>query len=357
MAYNITVIPGDGVGPETTGATRRVLEATGIKFNWEVLEIGSDANTPDSNYGEKVLESIRRNKIAIKGPTSSNPGYSAVPLNSIIRKGLDLYAMVRPCKTLPGVPSPFKNVDIVIVRENTEDLHAGIEFRDGSIETAKLIQIVNELTGKKIKPDAGISLKITTKSASERIINFAFDYARKNNRKKVAVTHKASVMRMTDGFFLKTAREIAEHYPEIEFRDINIDNLAMQLVRDPEQFDVIVLQNLYGDIVSDLCAGIIGGLGVAPGEDIGDGIAVFEAAHGIAPDIAGQNIVNPVALMLSGVLMLRYIMETKAADRLEKAILDVLVEGKYVTNDIIPDKIGGVGTSQVTQAVIAKLLQ
>ncbi len=358
MAYRVTFIPGDGVGPELSEATRRVLEGTGVEFDWDVEQAGADVmdqfGTP---LPEPVLESIRTNRVAIKGPITTPVGGGFRSVNVALRKELDLYACLRPCKYYPGVRSRYDNVDIVVVRENMEDLYAGIEFEEGLPETAKLIEFISDLSGKAIREDSGISIKPISVTGTKRIVGFAFDYARKYGRKKVTAVHKANIMKFSDGLFLATAREVAEQYPDIEFEDRIVDNCCMQLVSRPEEYDVLVLPNLYGDIISDLCAGLIGGLGVAPGGNIGDDIAVFEATHGSAPKYRGMNKVNPMAMMFSGVLMLRHLNEDDAADRLENALADVISEGKAVTYDMKPnrDDPSAVGTSQVADAVIAKL--
>src|SRR6266480_1423285 len=310
MTYTVTLIPGDGVGPELSEATRRVLEGTGVAFDWDVQEAGADVM---DRYGtplpEHVLESIRRTKVAIKGPITTPVGTGFRSVNVALRKELDLYCCLRPCKWYPGVRSRYQDVDIVICRENTEDLYAGIEFEQGLPETHKLIDFMVELSGKPIREDSGISIKPISISGTQRIVRFAFDYARKYHRKKVTAVHKANIMKFSDGLFLSTAREVAQDYPDIRFEDRIVDNLSMQLVQRPEEYDVLVLPNLYGDIVSDLCAGLIGGLGVAPGANIGDEIAVFEAVHGAAPNIAGRGIANPTALLLTAVLMLKHLKE------------------------------------------------
>ncbi len=355
MVYTVTLIPGDGIGPEVTTAARRVLEATGLKFEWEIAEAGAGVM---AKYGtplpDSVIASIKKNKIALKGPVTTPIGVGFRSINVALRKSLDLYACLRPCKTYLGVPSPYKNVNIVVVRENTEDLYAGIEYEKGTADAAKLIKVVAETRGQ-VREDSGISLKIISEFGSRRIVKYAFEYARANGRQKVTAVHKANIMKFSDGLFLSVAREVAKGYPEIEFNDVIIDNLCMQLVRNPQQFDILVLPNLYGDIVSDLCAGLVGGLGLAPGANIGEGLAVFEPTHGSAPKYAGLNKVNPMAAMLSGVLMLKHLNENAAADRLEKAIAAVISEGRNVTYDMKSDKSGGVGTSQVADAVIAKL--
>jgi isocitrate dehydrogenase (NAD+) len=356
--YRVTLIPGDGVGPELSEATRRVLEATGVGFDWEIQEAGADVV---DRYGtplpDSVLESIRRNRVAIKGPITTPVGSGFRSVNVALRKELDLYACLRPCKWYRGVRSRYEDVDVVIVRENTEDLYAGIEFEEGSPGAQELIEFIAEKTAKRIRDDAGISIKPISVWGTERIVRFAFDYARNSGRSKVTAVHKANIMKFTDGLFLETARRVAETYPDVDFEDRIVDNLTMQLVQRPEEYDVLVLPNLYGDIVSDLCAGLIGGLGVAPGANIGDEAAVFEATHGSAPKYKGMNKVNPMAMMLSGVLMLRYLEETEAANRLESAIAAVIAEGKSVTYDMKPsrDDPTAVGTSQVADAVIEKL--
>jgi isocitrate dehydrogenase (NAD+) len=358
LAYTVTFIPGDGVGPDISLATRRVLEATGVKFKWELVYAGAGVI---DKYGtplpDSVLESIRKNKVAIKGPVTTPVGTGFRSVNVAMRKALDLYACVRPCKTYPGAPTPFKDVNIIIVRENTEDLYAGVEFEKGTSTAKELIAFINNKLGDVIKADSGLSIKMITESGSRRIITYAFEYARRYGRKKVTATQKANIMKYSDGLFLSVAREVASKYPDIEFQEALIDNLCMQLVRRPQEYDVIVAPNLYGDIISDLCAGLVGGLGLAPGANIGEETALFEPTHGSAPKYAGQNRVNPMAMMLSGVMMLRHLGEVKAADRLESAIAVVIKEGKSVTYDMKPtrDDPSAVGTSQVADAVIEKL--
>ncbi|MBA7636989.1 Isocitrate dehydrogenase [NADP] [subsurface metagenome] len=358
MTYNVTLIMGDGTGPEVTEATRRVLEATGINFHWEIAYAGANAQEKfGTPLPDSVLDSIRKNKVTLKGPVTTPVGSGFRSVNVALRQELDLYACLRPCKIYPGVPTPFQDVDIVVVRENTEDLYAGIEFEKGAPDTTRLLGLISETKGNVVREDSSFSLKMISETGSQRIVKFAFDYARTHQRKKVTAVHKANIMKFSDGLFLAVAKEVAKDYPDIKFEDIIVDNLCMQLVRRPQQFDVLVLPNLYGDIVSDLCAGLVGGLGVAPGANLGDDIAIFEPTHGSAPKYAGQNKVNPMASMLSGVMMLRHLGEVKAADRLEKAIAKVIVEGKSVTYDLKPgvpsDQIAG--TSQVADAVIKKL--
>ncbi len=358
MIYNVTLIPGDGIGPEVTEATRRVLEATGVAFNWEIQNAGAGVL---DRYGtplpDHVLQSIRKNKVALKGPITTPVGIGFRSVNVALRKELDLYACLRPCKLYPGVPSLFKNVDIVIVRENTEDVYIGIEFEEGSPDAGKLIRLIAETKGDKVKLDSGFSIKMISKTASRRIVRFAFEHARAYKRRKVTAIHKANIMKFSDGLFLAIAREVAKEYPDIEFEDRLVDNMTMQLVKRPQQFDVVVAPNIYGDILSDLCAGLVGGLGVAPGANIGDDIAVFEPTHGSAPKYTGQNKANPMGMMLSGVMMLHHLGEIRAAERLEKAVADVIAEGKNVTYDLKPSitDTQAVGTSQVADAVIEKL--
>jgi isocitrate dehydrogenase (NAD+) len=303
------------------------------------------------------LESIKKNKVALKGPITTPVGSGFRSVNVALRKELDLYACLRPYKIYPGAPTPFKDVDIVVVRENTEDLYSGIEFEAGASDTGRLIELVSETKDRALDEDTSISLKVISKMASQRVVKFAFEYARANHRRNVTAVHKANIMKFSDGLFLTTAREVAREYPNTEFANMIVDTLCMQLVRAPQQFDVLVLPNLYGDIVSELCAGIVGGLGIAPGANLGDEIAIFEPTHGSAPKYTGQNKANPIAMMLSGVMMLRHLGEIKNADKLEKAIADVIAKGKNVTYDLKPNVPNAhvVGTSQVADAIIEKL--
>lgn len=359
MAHKITLIPGDGIGLEVSEAAVRCIQATGVKIDWEKVYAGQDAL---EKYGsilpDNVLDSIKKNKVALKGPIITPIGEGFRSVNVALRQALNLYACVRPAKTYPGVKSYYKNIDLVIIRENSEDLYAGIEFEEGAAETKSLISQIELDTGKKIRPDSGISIKPISKYASERIVKFAFEYALQNKRRKLTVVHKANIMKFTDGLFLKTAREVAKQYTgRIIFEEAIVDNMAMQLVQKPNNYDVLILPNLYGDIISDLCAGLIGGLGIAPGANIGDGMAVFEAVHGSAPKYKGLNKVNPTAMILSGVLMLRYIGENKAADILENAVREVILEGKSVTYDFKsdPKDSTAVGTSEMADAIIKKI--
>ncbi|MBI4493375.1 MAG: isocitrate/isopropylmalate dehydrogenase family protein [Chloroflexi bacterium] len=358
MAYNVTLIPGDGTGPEIMAATRRALEATGVQFNWDVQDAGTEVmEKTGTPLPQSVLESIKRNRVAIKGPITTPIGKGFRSVNVALRKTLDLYANLRPCKTYRGVRTRFDNVNLVVVRENTEDLYAGIEFAQGAPETRKLIDVIAELGQPRMREDSAISIKMISVFGSRRIIKFGFDYARANKRRKVTAVHKANIMKHTDGLFLSVFEEVARDYPDIEHNDVIVDNMNMQLVQKPELYDVLVCPNLYGDIVSDLCAGLVGGLGVAPGANIGELGAVFEPIHGSAPKYAGQNKVNPTAAMLSGVMMLRHLGEMEAADRLEQAIAEVIAEGKHVTYDLKPKgkEAEAVGTSQFGDAVISRI--
>ncbi|NOX21165.1 MAG: isocitrate/isopropylmalate dehydrogenase family protein [Nitrospirae bacterium] len=356
--YNVTLIPGDGIGPEISEATVRVLEATGVRFNWDVQEAGQDVYEKEGTpLPDRVLESIKKNRVAIKGPVTTPVGKGFRSVNVTLRQALDLYACLRPCRSFKGAKTRYENVDIVVVRENTEDLYAGVEFQRGSEEALGLINYIADKTGRQIREDSGISIKPISEYATERIVRFAFEYARKNGRKKVTAVHKANIMKFSDGLFLEVATRVAEDYQDIEFEDRIIDNMCMQLVQKPELYDVLVMPNLYGDIVSDLGAGLIGGLGLAPGANIGDEIAVFEPTHGSAPKYKGLNKVNPLAMILSGVLMLRHLGEMEAANRLEKAVSELIEEGKYVTYDMkpTPDDPTAVGTSEVADALVRKL--
>jgi isocitrate dehydrogenase (NAD+) len=359
MSHKITLIPGDGIGPEVANAAKRCIEATGVKIEWEEVTAGQKALEKSGELlPENVLDSIKKNKVALKGPIITPIGEGFRSVNVAIRHALDLYACVRPAKSYAGVKSPYKDIDLIVIRENSEDLYAGIEFEEGKPETKDLISRIEKESKKKIRPDSGISIKPISKFASERIVKFAFEYAIKFGRKKVTAVHKANIMKFTDGIFLKTAGDIAQKYAgKIAFEEAIVDNMAMQLVQKPNNYDVLVLPNLYGDIISDLCAGLVGGLGVAPGANIGDDMAVFEAVHGSAPKYAGLNKVNPTAMILSGVLMLRYIKEEKAAQNLENAVKEVLAEGKFVTYDLKPtrDDPTAVGTKEMASAIINKL--
>ncbi|MDI6828726.1 MAG: isocitrate/isopropylmalate dehydrogenase family protein [Armatimonadota bacterium] len=381
MTHKVTLIPGDGVGPEQTAAAKRVIEALGVPIEWEIHDAGMDVM---DKYGtplpEHVLESIRRNKVALKGPITTPIGKGFRSVNVALRKELNLYACLRPCKYYPGIRSKYTDVDLVVVRENTEDLYAGVEYDLGTPEAKQIIEMANG----KIREDAAISIKPISITGTRQIVKFAFDYAIANGRKIITSVCKANIMKFTDGLFYRVARQVALAYgaqfedphlaeglepdpvlaesakgkgASIIYQERLVDNMCMQLVQKPEIYDILVLPNLYGDIISDLCAGLVGGLGVAPGANIGDDVAIFEPTHGSAPKYKGQNKVNPTALILSGMLMLRHIGEKEAADRLEKAVAAVIAEGKYVTYDMKPhrDDPTAVGTSEMADAIIRKI--
>lgn len=357
--YTVTLIPGDGVGPEISEATRKVLEATGVPITWDIQNAGEsilkEEGTP---LPEKVIESIKKNRVAIKGPITTPVGTGFRSVNVTLRRSLDLYCCLRPCKLYPGVRSRYEKVDLVIVRENTEDLYSGIEFEKGSAGAKAVREAVRNSTGINIRDDSSISLKPISVFGSERIMRFAFDYARRYNRHKVTAVHKANIMKATDGLFLEVARKVARGYPDIEFEERIVDNMCMQLVQKPELYDVLVMPNLYGDIISDLAAGLIGGLGMAPGANIGKDIAIFEPTHGSAPKYKGMNKVNPIAMILSGVMMLNYLGEKAAAERLEMAVASVVREGRDVTYDmkLTHDDPTAATTSKAADAIIEKLI-
>jgi len=358
MKHNITLIPGDGIGPEVALAARRCLEATGVEFNWETMDAGATALEKEGELlPPRLIQSIKKNRIALKGPTTTPVGTGFRSANVALRKKLDLYACLRPCRSYSGIPARYDDVDIVVVRENSQDLYIGVEFEQGKEETKELLALVARNDGQKLPDDSGISLKVISEAASRRIVTFAFEYARTNGRKNITAVHKANILKYSDGLFLHTARDVAKAYPDIEFEDRMVDNLCAQTVQRPQQFDVLVLPNLYGDIVSDLCAGLVGGLGVAPGANIGDDMAIFEAVHGSAPKYTGMNKADPIAMILSGVMMLEHIGEKAAADRLKKAVVETVAEGKSVTYDLRPgrDAATAVGTSQMADAIISRL--
>lgn len=355
---NITLITGDGIGPEIAEATKRCIDATGVQINWEIAEAGVDVmerlGTP---LPDETIESVKRNGIGLKAPITTPVGTGFRSINVHLRQALDLYACLRPCKSYKGVRSKYNDIDLVIVRENTEDCYAGIEFQKGTKDAEELIEWLNKRQKKQIRKDSGITIKPISVFGTERIVRFAFEYARKMGRKKVTSVHKANIMKFTDGLWLEVSREVAKKYPDIEFEDRIVDNMCMQLVQKPELYDVLVLPNLYGDILSDLCAGLVGGLGVAPGANIGEKGAIFEATHGSAPKYKGQNKVNPVALILSGVLMLRHLGKQSAADKLEAAVAEVIAEGKDVTYDMKEDRNDptAAGTREMADAIIKKM--
>lgn len=356
--HKVTLIPGDGTGPEISEATRRVIDASGAKISWDVVEAGIDImEAKGTPLPPEVLESIRKNKVAIKGPITTPIGTGFRSVNVAMRKELDLYACLRPCKSYEGVRSRYEDVDLVIVRENTEDLYAGVEFEEGKPQTGELIDYINDKAGSKIRKDSGISIKPISIFGTERIVRYAFEYAQDNGRKKVTAVTKSNIMKFSDGLFMNVAEKVAQDYPDIEYEHKLVDNMCMQLVQKPELYDILVLPNLYGDVLSDLCAGLVGGLGVAPGANIGNGYALFEPTHGSAPKYKGQNKVNPSAMILSGVMMLKYLGEKEAADRVENAFAKVVAEGKLVTYDMKPsrDDPSAVGTSQMADAIIAAM--
>ena len=368
MSHIATLIRGDGTGPELAEAARKVLDAALKKtpdagsIEWVVKEAGVDIlETAGTPMPEETIESVRQTDATLKAPITTPIGTGFRSVNVLLRQTLDLYACVRPCKSYAGVRSKYKDIDLVVVRENTEDLYAGVEFEMGKPVTAELIGEINRLaTDRKINTGSdttGVSIKPMSVENSERIVRFAFDYARKNGRKKVTAVHKANIMKFTDGLFKHVSESVASEYDDIEFEERLVDNMCMQLVQKPELYDVIVLPNLYGDIVSDLCAGLVGGLGVAPGANIGDNGAVFEATHGSAPKYKNMNKVNPTALILSGKLMLEYLGERAAANTLEKAVASVIAQGKNVTYDMKPnrDDPTAVGTSEMADAIIAAM--
>jgi isocitrate dehydrogenase (NAD+) len=332
MKHKVTLIPGEGIGPEVATATRRILEATGVKFDWdEIAGRTGDSGDQAQSVNQAAIESVRRNHVALKGPMGTAIAGGAPSVNVALRKALNLYANLRPVKNLPGVKSHFQNVDLILVRENTEDLYSGLEHE--------------------VVPGVVESLKIITEKASTRIARFAFDYAKRHGRKKIHAIHKANIMKLSDGLFLKSVRKVAAQSPEIEYKELIVDNACMQIVMDPLQFDMLLLPNLYGDVMSDLAAGLVGGLGVVPSANIGDDCAMFEAVHGTAPDIAGKGLANPTALLMSACLMLDHLGERTAAERIHKALVKVYREGKHTTRDVK----GKAGTEEFADAVIAKL--
>ncbi|MGC1619283.1 MAG: isocitrate dehydrogenase (NAD(+)) [Candidatus Acidiferrum sp.] len=332
MRYTVTLIPGEGIGPEVAGATCAILEAAGVQFDWEEVEARSGTASATGQFvTQEAVESVRRNRVALKGPMGTAIAGGAPSINVALRKTLNLYANVRPVKNLPGVKSRFENVEVVLIRENTEDLYSGLEHE--------------------VVPGVVESLKIITEKASTQIAHFAFKYARREGRKKIHAIHKANIMKLSDGLFLKSIRNVAPEYPEIEYKELIVDNACMQMVLNPQQFDMLLLPNLYGDVMSDLAAGLVGGLGVVGSANIGDEAAMFEAVHGTAPDIAGKGLANPTALLLSGIMMLHHLGERSAAGRIEAALDKVYKEGKHVTQDVG----GKAGTQEFTAAVISSL--
>jgi len=355
-----TLITGDGIGPEIADAARRCVDATGAGIEWEIAEVGVEVmERTGTPLPQATVESVKRTDVALKAPITTPVGTGYRSINVHLRQTLDLYACLRPCKSYKGVRSRYDHIDLVVVRENTEDLYAGIEFEKGKEDTAEMINWINQHSNRRIAEDSGISIKPISVRATDRIVSFAFEYARKMKRKKVTSVHKANIMKFSDGLWLEVSREVAKRYPDIEFEDRIVDNMCMQLIQKPELYDVIVLPNLYGDIISDLCAGLAGGLGVAPGANMGDRTAIFEATHGSAPKYKGQNKVNPTALILSGVMMLRHIGKMAEADKLERTVAAVIAEGDKVTYDMKEDRNDptAVGTSQMADAIIDRIRQ
>ena len=358
MAYAVTLIPGDGIGPEVSTATQAVLDASGVRIDWDVQQAGLNAlERVGDVLPEATLDSIRRNKVGLKGPMTTPIGTGFRSVNVGLRQALGLYANLRPGRTMPGVRSRFDDVDLVIVRENLEGMYTGIEFDTGTPEAAVVIGAINAHSKKQVDPAAAISIKLITAAESRRITRFAFEYAKANGRKKVTAVHKANIMKFTDGLFLREAQAVAAEYPEIEFNDRIVDNMCMQLVQKPEEYDLLVMPNLYGDIVSDLVAGMVGGLGVAPSGNIGEDGAVFEPIHGSAPSHAGKNEANPTAMILSGALMLRHLGERAAAEQVEQAVRAVVAEGKDVTYDLRADRdpSKAATTTEMTAAIIGRM--
>lgn len=356
--YQISLLPGDGIGPEVAEATRRVLDATGVGLEWEVCAAGLDAYERTGELLPKeTLDSIRKNGVGLKAPLTTPVGSGFRSVNVALRQELNLYANLRPGKSIKGVQSRFDDIDLVVVRENTEDTYAGVEFDTGTPEAADVINVINKHSEKQLSDDSAITIKMITEQASRRIVKYAFEYAKANNRKKVTAVHKANIMKFTDGLFLKVAQEVAKEYPDIEFDDRIVDNMCMQLMQKPDLYDVLVMPNLYGDIVSDVVAGMIGGLGVAPGGNIGADGAVFEPIHGSAPSHAGKSVANPVAMLLSGALMLRHLNEQDAAERVEGAVATVIGKGEKITYDLRADRdqSKAASTTDMADAIIAEL--
>jgi isocitrate dehydrogenase (NAD+) len=358
MAYRVTLIPGDGIGPEVSEAARRVLDATGVPIEWEVREAGLTALESQGDVlPEETLASLKRNTVGLKGPMTTPIGSGFRSVNVGLRQALGLYANLRPGKSLAGVQSVFRDIDLVVVRENLEGMYTGIEFDTGTPEAAEVIEEINARSTRQIDPSAALSIKLITPAESRRIVEYAFEYARANGRTQVTAVHKANIMKFTDGLFLREAQAVAERYPDIAFNDRIVDNMCMQLMQKPQDYDVLVMPNLYGDIVSDLVAGMVGGLGVAPSGNIGPNGAVFEAIHGSAPSHAGKNEANPTAMILSGALMLRHLGEREAAERVEGAVAEVIAAGKDVTYDLRPDRdpSKAATTTRMTEAIIAAM--
>ena len=358
MTYRVTLIPGDGIGPEVSEAARRVIDASGVPIEWEVREAGMTALESQGDLlPEATLESLKRNAVGLKGPMTTPIGSGFRSVNVGLRQALGLYANLRPGKSLAGVQSAFRDIDLIVVRENLEGMYSGVEFDTGTPDAADVIAAINAHSKKQVDADAAVSIKVITPAESRRIVEYAFDYARANGRRQVTAVHKANIMKFTDGLFLREAQAVAARYPDIAFNDRIVDNMCMQLMQKPQEYDVLVMPNLYGDIVSDLVAGMVGGLGVAPSGNIGPDGAVFEAIHGSAPSHAGKNEANPTAMILSGALMLRHLGERAAAERVEGAVAAVIAEGKDVTYDLRADRdpAKAASTSRMTEAIVAAM--
>ncbi|MCS7180099.1 MAG: isocitrate/isopropylmalate dehydrogenase family protein [bacterium] len=356
MSYDVTLIPGDGIGPEVVEVAKRCIEATGVKIKWDIKPAGEECI---EKYGtpipDETIKSIEKNKICLKGPITTPVGTGFRSINVFLRQYFNLYVCLRPFKIYKGAKTKYENIDIVLIRENMEDLYAGIEFEIGKNDTLELIEFIKEKKNILLSQNTGISIKPISIENSEKIIRFGFEYARKNKRKKLTLVHKANIMKFSDGLFLEVGKRISQEYPDIEFEDKIVDNMAMQLIQKPELYDVLVCPNLYGDILSDLCAGLIGGLGLSPGANIGEDVAIFEPTHGSAPKYKGQNKVNPSAMILAGVLMLDYLGEKEAAERIENALAFVIQEGKNVTYDFKNPDEKFVGTKEMGEAIIEKI--
>jgi len=355
---NVTLITGDGVGPEIARAAMRCIDATGAEIKWDMAEAGADVmQRQGTPLPDATVELVKKNGVALKAPITTPVGTGFRSINVHLRQTLDLYVCLRPCKSYKGVRSKYTDIDLVVIRENTEDLYAGIEFEKGKDDTCELINWINKHSKRRITADSGISIKPISVRATERMFHFAFDYARKMGRRKVTSVHKANIMKFSDGLWLEVSRAVARDYPDVEFEDRIVDNMCMQLIQKPQLYDILVLPNLYGDIISDLCAGLVGGLGVAPGANIGEKVAIFEATHGSAPKYKGQNKVNPTALILSGVMMLNHLGMTAEAEKLDRAVAAVIAEGKDVTYDLKEDRNDptAVGTSEMADAIIEKI--
>jgi isocitrate dehydrogenase (NAD+) len=354
MARTVTLIPGDGIGPELTAAAQKCIDATGVKIHWETVHAGLDVfHKQGTPLPQEVFDSIEKNRVSLKGPITTPLGTGYRSVNVALRQYFDLFACIRPCKTITGFRCSVENADLVIIRENTEDLYAGIEFREGDGATLEIIKLVNATLHREISPDSGITLKPISRTASRRIGDYAFRYAQENNRKKITIVTKDNIMKFTDGLFHKEIESLAQQFPQIGCDHFLVDNLCFQLVSNPQKFDILLAPNLYGDIISDLCAALVGGLGMVPSANIGKDCAMFEAVHGSAPAYTGKNLMNPCALILAGVMLLKYLGETAAADRLQNSVEAVVKEGRYVTRDLNPSSY--VGTMEMADRIAERM--